>query len=115
MSSLQAPAGLMPSASYSFTMRIELKQTPGAFASVASVIAAEHAMLGAIDLVRVDSRGVTRDVTINCVDAAHGERVTAAFSALDGITVVTVSDRTFLMHKGGKIEVVGKVPIKTRD
>src|SRR3954451_4303548 len=115
MSSLQAPAGLMPSASYSFTMRIELKQTPGAFASVASVIAAEHAMLGAIDLVRVDSRGVTRDVTINCVDAAHGERVTAAVSALDGITVVTVSDRTFLMHKGGKIEVVGKVPIKTRD
>ncbi len=64
----------MPSASYSFTMRIELQQTPGAFASVASVIATEGAMLGAIDLVRVDSHGVTRDVTINCVDAAHGER-----------------------------------------
>src|SRR3954466_4968213 len=116
MSSLQAPStGLQPSASYSFTMRIELRQAPGAFAAVASTIGTEGAMLGAIDLVRVDQRGVTRDVTISCVDAAHGERVVSAVRAPDGITVVTVSDRTFLMHKGGKIEVVGKVPIKTRD
>ena len=70
MSSLQAPAGLQPSASYSFTMRIELRQSPGAFAAVASAIGTEGAMLGAIDLVRVDQRGVTRDVTIACVDAA---------------------------------------------
>jgi len=116
MSSLQAPsAGLQPSASYSFTMRIELRQTPGAFASVASAIGTEGSMLGAIDLVRVDQRGVTRDVTVSCVDASHGERVVAAVRALDGVNVVSVSDRTFLMHKGGKIEIVGKVPIKTRD
>ena len=38
MSSLQAPAGLQPSASYSFTMRIELRQSPGAFAAVANAI-----------------------------------------------------------------------------
>ncbi|MDA0183335.1 NAD-dependent malic enzyme [Solirubrobacter phytolaccae] len=115
MSSLQAPAGLQPSASYSFTMRIELRQLPGAFASVAHAVGAEGAILGAIDLVRVDQRGVTRDVTVACVDAQHGERVVNAVKALDGIKVVSVSDRTFLMHKGGKIEVVGKVPIKTRD
>src|SRR4051812_20624564 len=116
MSSLQAPAaGLQPSASYSFTMRIELRQTPGAFAAVASAIGAQGAMLGAIDLVRVDQRGVTRDVTVACVDAAHGERVVAALRALDGVNVASVSDRTFLMHKGGKIEITPKVPIKTRD
>jgi malate dehydrogenase (oxaloacetate-decarboxylating) len=115
MSSLQAPPGLQPSASYSFTMRIELRQLPGAFASVAHAVGAEGAILGAIDLVRVDQRGVTRDVTVSCVDAQHGERVVNAVRALDGIKVVSVSDRTFLMHKGGKIEVVGKVPIKTRD
>ena len=78
MSSLQAPAGLQPSASYSFTMRIELRQLPGAFAAVASAIGTEGAILGAIDLVRVDQRGVTRDVTVACVDAAHGERVVNA-------------------------------------
>ena len=59
-------------------MRIELRQLPGAFAQVASAIGTEGAMLGAIDLVRVDSRGVTRDVTVACVDAAHGERVVNA-------------------------------------
>ena len=115
MSSLQAPAGLQPSASYSFTMRIELRQLPGAFASVAHAVGAEGAILGAIDLVRVDQRGVIRDVTVACVDAAHGERVVAAVRALDGIKVTSVSDRTFLMHKGGKIEVRPKVSIKTRD
>src|SRR3954469_4244543 len=115
MSSLQAPAGLQPSASYSFTMRLELPQRPGAFAGVANVIGNEGAILGAIDLVRVDQRGVTRDVTVACVDAQHGERVVNAVRALDGITVASVSDRTFLMHKGGKIEITPKVAIKTRD
>jgi malate dehydrogenase (oxaloacetate-decarboxylating) len=115
MSSLQAPAGLQPSASYSFTMRIELRQLPGAFAAVAAAVGHEGAILGAIDLVRVDQRGVTRDVTVACVDAAHGERVVNAVKALEGIKVSSVSDRTFLMHKGGKIEIHGKVPIKTRD
>ena len=115
MSSLQAPAGLQPSASYSFTMRIELRQLPGAFAAVAGAVGTEGAILGAIDLVRVDKGGVTRDVTVACVDAQHGERVVAAVRALDGVTVSSVSDRTFLMHKGGKIEIVGKVSIKTRD
>src|SRR3954467_15125742 len=115
MSSLQAPAGLQPSASYSFTMRLELPQRPGAFAAVANVIGNEGAILGAIDLVRVDQRGVTRDVTVACVDAQHGERVVAAVRAVDGVNVLSVSDRTFLMHKGGKIEVTPKVAIKTRD
>jgi malate dehydrogenase (oxaloacetate-decarboxylating) len=115
MSSLQAPSGLQPSASYSFTMRIELRQLPGAFAQVAGAIGAEGAILGAIDLVRVDGRGVTRDVTAACIDAAHAERVVNAVRALEGVRVVSVSDRTFLMHKGGKIEVTPKVAIKTRD
>src|SRR6188472_2101670 len=115
MSSLQAPPGLQPSASYSFTMRIELRQLPGAFAQVAAAIGAEGAILGAIDLVRVDRGGVVRDVTVACADAGHAERVVAAVRAIEGVTVVSVSDRTFLMHKGGKIEVVPKLPIKTRD
>jgi malate dehydrogenase (oxaloacetate-decarboxylating) len=115
MSSLQAPPGLQPSASYSFTMRIELRQLPGAFAEVAGAIGNEGAILGAIDLVRVDKGGVIRDVTVACVDAAHGERVVNAVRGLEGVKVSSVSDRTFLMHKGGKIEVTPKIAIKTRD
>ncbi|HLH65172.1 MAG TPA: NAD-dependent malic enzyme [Solirubrobacteraceae bacterium] len=113
--SLQPPPGLGPSASYSFTMRIQLTQRPGAFARVATAIGAEGAILGAIDLVRVEGRTVVRDVTVACVDAAHAERVVKAVRELDDVTVSSVSDRTFLMHKGGKIEVVPRVPIKTRD
>src|SRR3954466_8592744 len=108
-------ATMQTSASYSFTMRIELPQRAGSFARVAAAIGEQGAMLGAIDLVRVERGSVVRDVTVACVDAGHAERVVAAVRAIEGVTVASVSDRTFLMHKGGKIEVVPKVPIKTRD
>jgi malate dehydrogenase (oxaloacetate-decarboxylating) len=106
---------LHPSASYSITMRVCLQQRPGAFARVAGAIGETGAILGAIDLVRADGGEVIRDVTVACVDAAHGESVAAAVQSLDGVTVQRVSDRTFLMHIGGKIEVNGTVSVKTRD
>jgi malate dehydrogenase (oxaloacetate-decarboxylating) len=106
---------LQPSASYSFTMRLHMPQQGGAFAGIARAVADAEAMLGAIDLVRVESQEVVRDVTVACVDSAHAEAVVRAVRELDGVSVDSVSDRTFLMHKGGKIEVNPKVPIKTRD
>ena len=106
---------LQPSASYSFTMRLHMPQHGGAFARIAHAIADADAMLGAIDLVRVESDGVVRDVTVACIDSAHAESVVQVVRALDGVRVDSVSDRTFLMHKGGKIEVNPKVSIKTRD
>ena len=106
---------LQPSASYSFTMRLHLPQQGDAFARVADAIAATNAMLGAIDLVRVESETVVRDVTVACGDSEHAEAVVRTVRALDGVKVDSVSDRTFLMHKGGKIEVNAKLPLKTRD
>ena len=106
---------LQPSASYSFTMRLHMPQHGGAFARIARAIADAEAMLGAIDLVRVESQEVVRDVTVACVDSAHAEAVVRAVRDVDGVRVDSVSDRTFLMHKGGKIEVNSKVSIKTRD
>jgi len=96
-------------------MRVRLPQRPGSFGLVASAIGHQGGILGAIDLVRVEAAGVTRDVTVACTDAAHAERVVNAVKALDGVKVASVSDRTFLMHKGGKIEVTPKVAIRTRD
>jgi malate dehydrogenase (oxaloacetate-decarboxylating) len=109
------PRRLQPSASYSFTMRLHLPQHGGAFAGVAHAIAEADAMLGAIDLVRVESTKVVRDVTVACGDSDHAEAVVRAVRGLDGVHVDSVSDRTFLMHKGGKIEVTAKLPLKTRD
>jgi malate dehydrogenase (oxaloacetate-decarboxylating) len=96
-------------------MRVRLVQRPGAFAGVAAAIGETGAILGAIDLVRVDRGEVVRDITVACVDAAHGEAVVGAVGGLDGVIVERVSDRTFLMHLGGKIEVNATIPIKTRD
>jgi malate dehydrogenase (oxaloacetate-decarboxylating) len=106
---------LQPSASYSFTMRLHLPQHGDAFARVADSIAASGALLGAIDLVRVERDMVVRDVTVACGDSEHAEAVVRTVRSLDGVAVDSVSDRTFLMHKGGKIEVNAKLPLKTRD
>jgi malate dehydrogenase (oxaloacetate-decarboxylating) len=106
---------LQPSPSYSFTVRISLPQRGGEFARVAQVIAQEDAMLGAIDWVRIDGENVVRDVTVQCVDSAHSTAVVGAIEALAGVRVDSVSDRTFLVHKGGKIEVNPKLTLKTRD
>src|SRR3954451_5366209 len=106
---------LQPSASYSFTMRLRLPQQGNAFAAVAQAIAESAGMLGAIDLVRVERDAVVRDVTVACADSAHAEAVVRAVRAVEGVRVDSVSDRTFLMHKGGKIAVNAKLPLKTRD
>jgi malate dehydrogenase (oxaloacetate-decarboxylating) len=106
---------LQPSASYSFTMRLHLPQQGNAFALVANAIAGAEAMLGAIDLVRVERDNVVRDVTVAAADAGHAEEIVRRVRELEGVRVDSVSDRTFLMHKGGKIEVRAKLPLKTRD
>ncbi len=104
-----------PSASYSLTMRIELPSGPGSFAAVASAIADANGEIGAIDLVRVTREHTIRDITVSATDSDHGQQIVDAVRGVDGVTIVNVSDRTFLMHLGGKIEVHNKVPVKTRD
>jgi malate dehydrogenase (oxaloacetate-decarboxylating) len=106
---------LQPSASYSITIRVRIPQRPGSFARVASAIGNAGAILGAIDLVRVEGHQVVRDITFLCADAAHGEAVVGAVRSLDEVEVVSISDRTFLLHVGGKIEVVPQSPVRTRD
>jgi len=90
-------ARLQPSASYSFTMRLHMPQQGGAFARVAQAIADAEAMLGAIDLVRVEPREVVRDMTVACGDSGHAEAVVRAVRDLEGVRVDSVSDRTFLI------------------
>src|SRR5438552_5698197 len=53
-------------------------------------------------------------MTLNAASETHDEEILGAVEDIDGVEVVNVSDRTFLMHLGGKIEVVSKMPLKTR-
>jgi malate dehydrogenase (oxaloacetate-decarboxylating) len=104
-----------PSASFSATLRVHLDDRPGAFGDVAQAIGAAGGSLGAIDLVRVAQGKKVRDITVDAASADHIESIVAAVHALSGVEVEHVSDRTFLLHLGGKIEMVSKSPLKTRD
>jgi len=104
-----------PSAQFSTTLRVHLDNRPGSFAAVAEAIGDAGGLLDAIDLVRVEDEKKVRDITVLATGADHVERIVEAVRGVDGVEVEHVSDRTFLLHLGGKLEVVPKTPLKTRD
>jgi malate dehydrogenase (oxaloacetate-decarboxylating) len=104
-----------PSASFSATLRTRLDDSPGTFARLAAAIGETGASLGAIDIVRVEKDTKVRDVTVLAADADHLDQVVETVRHIAGITVLNISDRTLLMHLGGKIEIVPRSPVKTRD
>src|SRR6266516_810500 len=103
-----------PSASYSLTLRVKLPSRAGTLGEVTTAIGGAGGDIGAIDIVSVASDFIIRDITVNAASSEHGEKIVEAVRDIDGIEVINVSDRTFLMHIGGKIEVVSKMPLKTR-
>jgi malate dehydrogenase (oxaloacetate-decarboxylating) len=107
--------GNAPTASHSLTIRLEIQNQPGMLGKVTSAIGKAGGDIGAIDLVEVRKKTIIRDLTFKASDERHGQQVVERLKAIEGIKVVHVSDRTFLMHLGGKIEIKGKIPVKTRD
>jgi malate dehydrogenase (oxaloacetate-decarboxylating) len=83
--------------------------------AVATTIAHGGGIVTAIDVADSRHEGLVVDVTCSATDSTHADEIVEAVEALDGITVHKVSDRTFLLHLGGKIEVRSKVPLRTRD
>ena len=104
-----------PTASFSAVIRVRLEDQPGVFARLATAIGEAGGSLGSIDLVRVERGTKIRDVTVLATGGEHLDSIVDAVRAIDGIEVVGVSDRTFLIHLGGKIEVVAKTPVKNRE
>jgi len=103
------------SASFSLTLRVRLDDRPGSFADLARAIADAGGLLGAIDLVRVETGSKVRDVSVLATDAAHADAIVRACREVEGVEVERVSDRTFLLHLGGKIHMSSNAPVKTRD
>lgn len=104
-----------PYSNYRLTVRLELANAPGIFAKVAALLAEEQANLGAVDLVSATKTRMVRDITFDAQSEEHGEKVIARLGELPDVTVLSASDRIFLLHLGGKIQVGGKFPISTRN
>jgi len=100
---------------YGITIRVEGPPAANPVALATTVITGAGATITALDVVESLLEKVVIDITFDTIDAEHAEQITAAISLNSDLTVRKVSDRTFLLHLGGKIEIASKVPLKTRD
>ena len=103
-----------PNEVYSITMRVRVVKQPGMLGRVSAAIGAVGGIIGAVDIVESTPTQTVRDITVSASSVEHEEQIAAAVRAVPDVTLINVSDRTFLMHLGGKIEVTSKHPIATR-
>ena len=100
---------------YGITIRVEGSPELQPVALITATITGAGATITALDFVESLLERVVIDVTCDTIDADHAQEINLALTAHKGLTVRKVSDRTFLLHLGGKLEVQSKVPLKTRD
>ena len=100
---------------YGITIRVEGSPELSPVALITATITDAGATITALDVVESLLEKVVIDITCDTIDAAHAQNIHQALAAHDGLTVRKISDRTFLLHLGGKIEINSKVPLKTRD
>jgi malate dehydrogenase (oxaloacetate-decarboxylating) len=104
-----------PSAQYSIVLRVEIDHTPGALGEVASAIGHAGGVIGDIALVSVAGATLVRDITVSAGDQDAWETISTAITERAGARVLAITDRTFQVHEGGKLETTPKHPLKTRD
>jgi malate dehydrogenase (oxaloacetate-decarboxylating) len=105
----------IPSASYSFTLRVEFPHRAGSLGKILTSVGEAGGMVGAVDIVRMGQQTSCRDITISARDSEHAQQVVKHVEDLPEVKIINISDRTFLMHLGGKIEVRSRMQLRTRD
>ena len=103
---------LTPNPSFSLTIRVALPNQPGMLASVTSAIASVGGNFGQIDLIEQTRASTVRDITVDAYSTDHNEEIVQAVKALPDVKVIDVFDRTFDLHRGGKISVISKISLK---
>jgi malate dehydrogenase (oxaloacetate-decarboxylating) len=106
---------MAPSVSYSITVRLEVASRGRAVSEITRVVEQAGGAVTAIDVTHGGNERLRVDVTCAARDTAHAEAIVAVLAAIDDVSVHKVSDRTFLLHLGGKIEMASKVPLRNRD
>ena len=105
----------LPSAGFSITIRVSVTADASAIGRLTTAVGEADAIVTAVDVVDSDPVSVLADVTCDTADAGHADQVVQALERLPGVEVRQVSDRTFLLHLGGKLEVTPKVALRNRD
>ncbi len=105
---------LTPNSSFSLTMRLQLPNRAGMLAQVTQAIASVGGILGQIDLISQDRSTVIRDVTVDAASCDHSQQITQVVKNLPDIKVINIYDRTFNIHRGGKIRIENKIPLTTQ-
>ncbi len=104
-----------PSVSYSITVRLVVPAGGSAVSQLTSAVEGCGGVVTALDVTASGADRLRIDVTCAARDTDHAELIVSALTAIDGVDVHKVSDRTFLMHLGGTIEMAAKHPIRNRD
>ncbi len=103
------------SAQYRLTIRVRIEDAQGTLGLLTGAIGEAGGTVGAVDLVEMDGPHSLRDIVVDASSQDHWEQILQAMRALQGVEVIDTTDRTFLLHVGGKIEQHNKHPLKTRD
>ncbi len=98
--------GTIPTAAYSFSAKVRLRNVPGVLGALCTAIGAAGGNIAAMEGFEAKTATITRHMAVHARDEAHAERIIAAMREVDGIEVLDHYDRTFRMHEGGKIEVL---------
>jgi len=101
--------------SCTITIRVRIKNSSVTLATVASYIEKAGGQISGIDTVRVEADAQIRDITFYLVDSKNAKKLAHKLAKTPEIEVIHMSDRTFLAHLGGKIEIKGRIPLKTRN
>ncbi|MDE3112841.1 MAG: NAD-dependent malic enzyme [Chloroflexota bacterium] len=100
---------------YRVVLRLGVENRPGRFADVARVIGEQGGSLGVIDLVESTPTVMVREVTVDMPDEQSAARLASALQGLDGVDVLGVSDAAFRLHEGGKVEMRGRISVRTKE
>lgn len=106
---------LTPNSSFSLTLRLQIPNRVGMLASVTSAIASSGGTFGQIDLVERNRQIAIRDITVDAASTEHAETIVQAVKALPEIKVIDVYDRTFNLHRGGKIGITSRIALKSQE
>jgi malate dehydrogenase (oxaloacetate-decarboxylating) len=106
---------LTPNSSFSLTLRLQIPNRVGMLASVTAAIASSGGTLGHIDLVERTRSIAIRDITVDAASTEHAETIVQAVKALPEITLINVYDRTFNLHRGGKISIASRIALKSQE